>query len=81
MAQVHLPSSLRDLTGGIAEVEVDAPTVRRLIRALDEQFPGIGDHLSEGTSVSINGEIVADALYEEVPEGAEIHFLPTLAGG
>ncbi|MEM7323078.1 MAG: MoaD/ThiS family protein [Actinomycetota bacterium] len=81
MATVHFPSSLRDLTGGVAEVEVDASTVRRLIRALDERFPGMGERLAEGTSVSINGEIIPDAMYEEVPDGAEIHFLPTLSGG
>lgn len=81
MATVHFPSSLRDLTGGVAEVEVEAATVRRLIRELDTRYPGIGERLSEGTSVSINGEIIADAIYEDVPDGAEIHFLPTLAGG
>lgn len=81
MAKVHFPTSLRDLTDGVSEVEVDAPTVRRLIRALDERFPGMGERLAEGTSVSINGEILPDALYEDIPDGAEIHFLPTLSGG
>jgi sulfur-carrier protein len=81
VAIVHFPTSLRDLTDGVAEVEVDAPTVRRLIRALDERFPGMGERLAEGTSVSINGEILPDALYEDIPDGAEIHFLPTLSGG
>lgn len=81
MALVHFASSLRDLTGGVAEIEVEATTVRRLIKQLDERFPGMGERLSEGTSVSINGDIIPDALYEELPEGAEVHFLPTLAGG
>ena len=81
MATVHVPSSLRDLTAGVAEVEIDAPTVRRLITELDHRFPGMGERLVEGVSVSINGEILPDALYEEIPDGAEIHFLPTLSGG
>lgn len=81
MAVVHFGTSLRQHTGGVAEVDIDAPTVRRLIKMLDAQFPGIGVHLSEGTSVAINGEIIANATYEEIPEGAEIHFLPTLSGG
>ncbi len=81
MATVHVPSSLRDLTDGVAEVEIDAPTVRRLIAELDQRFPGMGERLDEGVSVSINGEILPDALYEEIPDGAEIHFLPTLSGG
>ena len=79
--RVHLAASLRDLTDGVAEVEVEATTVRRLITQLDERFPGLGERLSEGTSVSINGEIIPDALYEDIPEDAEIHFLPTLSGG
>ena len=81
MAKVHLAASLRDLTDGVAEVEIEAETVRRLIKQLDERFPGIGERLVEGVSVSINGEIIPDAIYEDVPEGAEIHFLPTLSGG
>lgn len=81
MVKVFFPSSLRQWTEGQAEVEMEAATVRSLITALDQRFPGIGRELDEGTSVSINGEIMADALYEKIPEGAEIHFLPTLSGG
>ena len=80
-AKVHLAAALQDLTGGVADVEIEATTVRSLIRELDERFPGIGERLREGTSVAINGEILPDALYEDVPDGAEIHFLPTLSGG
>lgn len=79
--KVHLAAGLRDLTDGVSDVEIEAGTVRRLIKALDERFPGIGDRLTEGTSVSINGEIIADALYEDLPADAEVHFLPTLSGG
>ena len=81
MIHVHLASSLRDLSGGVADVQVEADTVRRLIRKLDEQFPGMGERLAEGVSVSINGQIIADAIYEDLPDEAEVHFLPTLAGG
>jgi catechol 2,3-dioxygenase-like lactoylglutathione lyase family enzyme len=61
--------------------EVDARNVDQLIKALDQRFPGIGEKLSSGTSVAINGEIIPDAQFEPVPEGAEIHFLDTLSGG
>lgn len=81
MAKVHLAAALRDVTGGVAEVESEAGTVRALIRELDERFPGIGERLREGTSVAINGEILPDAIYEDLPDGAEVHFLPTLSGG
>ena len=81
MADVHLAAALRDLTGGVAEVEIEASTVRELIKRLDERFPGIGERLREGTSVAIDGEIIPDAIYESIPEGAEVHFLPTISGG
>ena len=81
MAKVHLGAALRDLTDGVAEIDIEADTVRALINQLDSQFPGLGARLREGTSVAINGDIMPDALYEEIPPGAEIHFLPSLSGG
>lgn len=81
MIEVHFGSSLRDLTNGEAQITVDAPSVRRLIKLLDERYPGIGERLSEATSVAINGELLADAMYEDIPDGAEVHFVPTISGG
>jgi molybdopterin converting factor small subunit len=81
MVRVHLAAALRDLTGGVADVEVEAGTVRELIRELDGRFPAIGERLSSGTSVAIDGDIVPDAIYEPLPDGAEIHFVPTISGG
>ncbi|MCP3934377.1 MAG: MoaD/ThiS family protein [Actinomycetia bacterium] len=78
---VHFSAELRMLTGGIASLELDAATVRSLVRQLDERYPGIGERLTTGTAVAIDGDIVADALFEDLPDGAEIHFLPALSGG
>lgn len=83
MIKVRFASSLRPITG-VAETTVDsdqAPTVRRLIRVLDERYPGIGEHLGEGTAVAIDGDIIPDAIYEDIPDGAEIDFLPAISGG
>ena len=81
MVKVHFSSGLRSFTGGVADIEVDAGTVRRLITELDTRFPGLGERLSSGTSVAIDGEIIADAMFEPIPDGAEVHFLETLSGG
>ena len=81
MAKVHLAASLRGFTDGLADVEVEASNVRRLIKALDERFPGIGEPLSKASSVAINGVIIADAEYEDVPDDAEVHFLDIYQGG
>ena len=81
MAQVHFSAGLRDLTGGLAQVEVEATTVRRLVAALEEMFPGRGDRLSEASSVAINGEIFTDAEFEPVNSNSEVHFLDIFQGG
>ena len=81
MARVFLTSGLRRYTGGVEELEVDAATVRELIAELDRRFPGVGELLSSGTAVAIDGEIMSEATYEPVPEDAEVHFLPAVSGG
>jgi len=82
--RVHLASALRGFSSGEADVELDpgdGATVQRLIRMLDERFPGIGEPLRQASSVAIDGEIIADAQYESVPDGAEVHFLDMHQGG
>lgn len=81
MVSVHFSTQLRSYTGGVARVEVDADSVRSLIDRLDEQFPGIAEPLTSGLAVAINGDIIPDAIYEPVPDGAEIHFMSPLSGG
>ena len=81
MARVFFATPLRRFTGGVEEVEIEAATVGALITRLDQRFPGIGEHLRSGMAVAIDGEIMADAIYEPVPDGAEVHFLPPIGGG
>ncbi len=81
MARVFLGSALRRFTGGVEEVEVEAATVRSLVAELDRLFPGVGEQLKSGIAVAIDGEIIADAIYEPLPEDAEVHFLPAIGGG
>jgi molybdopterin converting factor small subunit len=80
MITVKFSATAKAVTGE-DEIEVDAPTVRRLVRLLDERWPGLGEQLTEGMAVAINGEIIPDALYEDIPDGAEVHFIPAIAGG
>ena len=78
------------LTGGLAqryagkdvEVEVGGDTVRRVIDAVDEIYPGIGAELaSEEMAVAVNGVIHQNGLFEPVPADAEVYFLPAIRGG
>ena len=85
MAQVEIPTRLLELTGGKTRVEVDAHTVRALLRALDERFPGLGEQLQATTAVAIDGEIIGqrltDGMLERLEADSEVYFVPALAGG
>ena len=82
MARVVLTSSYAKLFAqGRTEHEVPGRTVRHLIRALDERYPGLGAHLSEGVAVAIDGVIHQNALFEDVPPNAEVCFIPAIEGG
>jgi molybdopterin converting factor small subunit len=68
-------------TGGLAEIRVEATTVRRLIGELDARFPGFGREVDEGMAIAINGQIHQDAYGAVLPEDAEIVLFPKIGGG
>lgn len=72
----------RRYTGGVKEFEVRAKNLRGVIKAMDEMFPGLGDHLEEETTVAIDGELHDSVGYfQTVKPGAEVFFIPKLEGG
>lgn len=82
MATVILSTDLaRVHTGGETNFEVQAATMRRLVRVLDERFPGLGAALGEGMAVAIDGQIYHDFFLEEVGPDSEVCFLPAIEGG
>jgi molybdopterin converting factor small subunit len=87
MVSVFIPPAWRDLTGDVVEVNVAAGTVRQLVNALEERFPGLreravmDDALRPGLAVAINGTVSRLGLRQPVPAGAEVHFLPAIGGG
>lgn len=81
MAKVHLSGEAKRLARGAAIVEVEATTVRALIDRLDQMFPGMRLHLSDGTSVAVDGEIMPNADFVQVESDTEVHFLPAIGGG
>jgi len=80
-ARVMLPGVLNQYTGGETEVELEAANIRQVFRQLGEQFPDLAPHLEAGYAVAINGQIFQDALFEPIPDGAEVHLIPKIAGG
>lgn len=81
MAHVVLMGNLRQYTGGIAELEVNALNIRQLFRKLGEIYPDLAPHLEEGLAVAIDGQIYQDTLLEPIGETSEVHLLPQIAGG
>ena len=46
---VRIPTQLRNLSGGAAEVKVEASTVAESLKALDETHPGFAERLFDET--------------------------------
>lgn len=82
VAHIHLGTNLQSLTNGVTEIESEAPTVKALIKELDQRYPGIAEALSAGGfAIAIDGEVIAHPTYEPIPEGAEVHFIAAIQGG
>lgn len=81
MVVVSLSSGFRDAADGAASVEVEATTIRELLRLLLERYPRMQPLFDEGVAVSIDGEIYRDIRDLPIPDGAEVFLLPRLQGG
>lgn len=81
MLTVSLSGSFQDAADGAAAVEIEAVTVRELLRRLAERYPRLERHIDEGIAVSVNGEIYRDIRDLKIPDGAEIFLLPRIQGG
>ncbi len=87
---IRIPTTLRTLTGGTAEVTVEAGTVGDALAALEEVHPGFRDRLfdDEGNLRRFVNVFLADddvryldGLATVVPEGDTISIIPAVAGG
>lgn len=78
---VQLYGSLTQFTGGEATVEVEASTLRDVFTGLLSRHPALGEDLDTRVSVSIDGRIYTDSLFQPVVPENEIILLPRIAGG
>ena len=82
MARVQTISTrVHDFTGGIAEFDVEAQTVRALIRELEIRWPGLGAFVEDDMAIAIDGEIFQDAFAEPIAADSEIVLIPKISGG
>jgi molybdopterin synthase sulfur carrier subunit len=81
MARVVLIGNLLHLTGGVAEFDLPAASVKQLFEQLGERHPALAAHLAEGVAVAIDGQIYQDSLLEPIRPDSEVFVLPQIAGG
>jgi molybdopterin synthase sulfur carrier subunit len=81
VARVVLVGNLAQLTGGVAEFELAAASVKQLFELLAERHPALARHLEEGVAVAIDGQIYQDALLEPIASDSEVFIIPQIAGG
>ncbi|MFK7945208.1 MAG: MoaD/ThiS family protein [Paracoccaceae bacterium] len=78
---VELFASLASHAGGARSVEVEASNLREMFDALKAQFPGMTPALERGVSVSIDGRIYTESLFQPVGADNEIVLIAQLRGG
>jgi molybdopterin converting factor small subunit len=81
MAHVTLIGNLRQFTGGVTELDLEAANVRQLFAKLGEKYPELAPHLETGSAVAIDGQIYQDALFAPIQDDSEVFLLPQIAGG
>jgi molybdopterin converting factor small subunit len=90
MPKVKIPTQLRQLTDGVAEVDATGGTVGDLIGDLESRHPGIKERLLDETgnlrrfvNVYVNDEDVRfeNGLDTEIPEDGQVSIIPAVAGG
>ena len=80
MARVTFPGHLLSYTGGEREVEVEASTVRELLEALEQRYPGSREALGR-SAIAIDGQIYQDAFIEPLQPASEVFFMQRIEGG
>ena len=81
MAEVKVWGALRPATGGAATLDIEASTVRELLRKLEARYPDTAPFIKAGIAVSIDGVIYRDSWGQTLPASAEIYLLPRIEGG
>ncbi len=88
--RVRIPTPLRAMTKGSADVQVTADTVGDLIEDLERQFPGMRERLVEESgeirrfiNIYVNQEDIRflQGAKTALKQGDEVSIVPAIAGG
>jgi MoaD family protein len=87
---VRIPTPLRSITKGQAEVEADGETVGDVVAFLERQFPGLADRILDETgairrfvNIYVNEEDIRflDGLKTVLKDRDHVAVVPAIAGG
>ena len=87
---VRIPTPMRQLTGGAAEVTVQGGSLQQVVSALQAAHPGVAERVLDETgelrrfvNVYVGDEDVrfSGGLDAPVPDGAKVSIIPAVAGG
>lgn len=87
--KVRIPTPLQKLTDGRSEVECAATNVTELVEALEKDYPGMKERLTDGGKVRrfiniyVNDEDIRFMNKEDtaLKDGDSISIVPAIAGG
>jgi len=87
---IRVPTTLRPLTAGLAEVQVEGMNVAELISSLESKFSGFSDRvldengeLRRFVNIFVDDEDIRfiDGLATAVADGITVAIVPAVAGG
>ena len=87
---VKIPTPLRSLTDGLAEISATGQTVQEVISQIGQQYSGIQEKLcdEEGNlrmfvNIYLNDEDIRylDKLETKLQDGDKLYIIPAIAGG
>ena len=81
MAKVVLVGNLTQVTGGVAEFDLPATSIKHLFELLADRHPLLARHLEDGVAVAIDGQIYQETLLEPIGPDSEVYLIPQIAGG
>ena len=88
--KLRMPPILRPQVGGERDVEVDGDTLREALDDLFARYPGVRDHLVDGSgqlnrfvNVYVENEDVrlGEGLETPLVAGGTVRIIPAMAGG
>ena len=79
--RVSFISSFRSALGGADTLEIEATTLRELMRILVVKYPRMQKYVDEGIALAVNGEIYRDNWDVEIRDGSEVFLMPRIQGG